>query len=81
MSEVLVGNEFEGKIGEVGSYVVDMDAKGFFKAELSAGADGALQAGAYLKGDLLMLLEKAAANTENKVDDAMVSMIRSALGR
>lgn len=79
---MLEGKEVEGKIGEAGVYSVDVDAKGFFEVKAGAGGpEAGLEAGAYLKGDVVLLLKKLAANTENKVDDAMVSMIAGALGR
>lgn len=76
----LEGNEVEGKIGSGGGYIVDVDAKGMVKAELTY-AEGSVKGGAFVELDLVDLLEKAAAKTENTIDDAAVKMIKSALGR
>ena len=76
----LEGNEVEGKLGAGGGYVVDVDAKGMVKAEVNY-SEGALKGGAFVELDLLDLLEKAAAKSENTLDDAAVKMIKSALGR
>lgn len=78
---VLEGNELEGKISDVGGYVIDIDAKGFFKMEAKAGKASELEAGAYIKGDVLSLIGKLVANSENKVDDKLFEMLKAALGR
>lgn len=78
---MLEGNELEGKLGEVGGYIIDIDDKGFFKAEAKAGKEGDLEAGAYIKGDVLALLRKLSAQTGNTVDDKLVEMVAGALGR
>lgn len=76
----LEGKEVEGKLGTGGGYSVDVDAKGMVRAEVNY-AEGALKGGAFIELDLVDLLEKAALKSENKLDDAAVKMIKSALGR
>lgn len=78
---MLEGNELEGKISDVGGYVIDIDAKGFFKMEAKAGKADELEAGAFIKGDILALVGKLVANSQNTVDDKLFEMLKAALGR
>lgn len=66
---VLEGNEVEGKIGEVGSYKVDVNDKGI--VEIAVG----------VKVDLIAELEKLALKSDNQIDDKIVSIVKAALGR
>lgn len=66
---MLEGKELEGKIGEYGGYSVDVTDKGI------------VDLGVSLKFDLIAELEKLALLTTNTIDDKMVAMIKSALGR
>lgn len=61
--------EVQGKIGSVGSYSVDVTPQGIVKATVG------------VEIDVVVELEKLAAQSDNKIDDAMVAMIKSALGR
>lgn len=79
---MLEGKEAEGKIGSVGEWFVDVDAKGVVKLQLSAGSEekGA-KAGAFVEMDLVKLLELAAAKSEQKWDDALIAQIKVLLGK
>lgn len=66
---ILEGKELEGKIGDVGAYSVDLTDKGI--VEVSVG----------VKVDLVAELEKLALKTDNSIDDKIVAMVKSALGR
>lgn len=60
---MLEGKELEGKIGEYGSYEVDVTATGKVKAMVG------------LEVDLIAELRKLAAKTDNKLDDKAVDWI------
>lgn len=67
----------DGALGSEGKYDVDF-VDGKIKVDLSyMGAQG--EAGLYIKLDLVAMLEMAAAKTDNKIDDAVVSMIKGML--
>lgn len=66
---MLEGKELEGKIGSVGAYSADIDSKGI--VEVMVG----------VKVDLIAELEKLALKTDNQIDDKIVAMVKSALGR
>lgn len=66
---VLEGKELEGKIGEIGGYSVDVNA------------DGVLEVGVSVKIDLLAEVEKLAAKSGTKVDDAVVDFLKKLLGK
>lgn len=74
------GNEVEKKVGAGGLAIVDVSSSGIARAEINY-AEGALKGGAYVEIDVVQALEQLAAKTDNKVDDAMVAMIKGALGR
>ncbi|HZX13699.1 MAG TPA: hypothetical protein VFF49_04790 [Thermodesulfobacteriota bacterium] len=79
---LLEGKELEGKIGEKGSYSVDVDTTGLIEIKLGGGdlmADG-FEGGAYVKLTLMSILEKVAAKTETQWDDAAVMSIKKILG-
>ncbi len=61
--------ELEGKIGSVGTYSVDVTSKGIVKATVG------------VEVDLVAELEKLALKSDNKIDDAIVNMVKAALGR
>ncbi len=67
--KMLEGKEVEGKIGEFGGYSVDVDDKGMI--EVAVG----------VKLDILAELEKIAAKTGTKIDDAVVDALKKLLGR
>lgn len=67
--KMLEGKELEGKIGEFGGYSVDVDDKGMI--EVAVG----------VKLDILHELEKIAAKTGTKIDDAVVDALKKLLGR
>ena len=79
---LLEGKELEGKIGEKGSYSVDVDTTGLIEIKLGGGdlmVDG-FEGGAYVKLTLMSILEKVAAKTETQWDDAAVMSIKKILG-
>jgi hypothetical protein len=74
------GTEKQGPIGAGGAYIVDVTDKGIAKAE-AKWSEGGVSAGVFVEVDVITILEKLAAQSSNKIDDAMVSMIKGALGR
>lgn len=77
---MLDGNEVEKAIGKSGLAIVDVNAQGIARAEANW-AEGGVKAGAFVEVDVVEILEKLAAKSDNKIDDAIVGMIKSALGR
>lgn len=75
MAPMLEGKEVEGKIGDVGSYYVDVDAKGRAQMHIEAGLDKeiipGLKAKLQLNGDVELrtatLVAAQAAKSNNKV--------------
>lgn len=63
------GKEIEGKIGDIGDYLLDVDDKGFVTAAVG------------VKIDLIAQLEKIAAKTNNKIDDTVLAYLKKFLGR
>lgn len=63
------GKEVSGKIGEYGGYGLDLQP------------DGILVASVELKIDLIAELEKLAAKTSTKIDDAAMAWVKGMLGR
>lgn len=66
---MLDGKELQGAIGNYGSYSVDVNDKGL------------VELGVAVKFDIIAELEKLALKSDNSIDDKMVAMIKSALGR
>lgn len=66
---MLEGKEVSGVIGNIGTYSVDLDATGV--VEVSVG----------VKVDVVAELEKLALKTDNAIDDKIVQLVKSALGR
>lgn len=67
----------EGLIGSEGKYNVDL-VDGKVVVDVSyEGNQGS--AGFYIKLDLIGLMEMAAKKTDNKIDDALVAMLRGML--
>lgn len=77
---VMEGNELEKQFGKSGAVVLDVNASGIATAKIDW-AEGGTKAGIFVEVDVMSILEKLAASTDNKIDDAMVSMIKGALGR
>lgn len=80
---MLEGPEAQGKIGDVGEYVVDVDSKG--KVVVSAGVAKDLQhsklkISAVLELDIFKLLEELAKKTETQLDDKALATIKLLLG-
>lgn len=79
---MLEGKEAEGKIGSVGGWFVDVDAKGMVKIQLDAGDEAkGIKGGAFIEADVVKLLELAASKSEAKWDDAAIAQIKLLLGR
>ena len=74
------GNEVEKPIGSGGLAIVDVSDKGVARAEANW-AEGGAKAGAFLEIDVIAILEKLVVKTDNKFDDAMLAMVKQALGR
>ena len=80
---MLEGKELEGKIGEVGSYSVDVDKNGLVKLEVLASKELEgikLNSANSAEISIFVLLEKVAAKTEAKWDDAVVAQLKAILG-
>lgn len=77
---VMEGNELEKQFGKSGAIVLDVSSSGIATAKIDW-AEGGTKAGVFVEVDVMSILEKLAANTDNKIDDAMVGMVKSALGR
>lgn len=77
---MLEGNELEKKIGSGGVAIVDVSANGVARAEASW-AEGGTKAGAFVEVDVIAILEKLVVKSDNKMDDALLGMVKSALGR
>lgn len=80
---MLEGKELEGKIGEVGSYSVDVDKNGLVKLEVSASKELEgikLNSSNSAEISIFVLLEKVAVKTEAKWDDAVVAQLKAILG-
>ncbi len=76
----LEGNEVEHKLGSGGLAIVDVSANGIARAEANW-SEGGVKAGAFLEIDALAILEPLVLRTDNKMDDALFQMVKSALGR
>ena len=79
---MLEGKELEGKIGEVGSYSVDVDKTGLVKLEVSASKELEgikLNSSNSAEISIFVLLEKVAQKTEAKWDDAAVAQVKALL--
>lgn len=78
--EILEGKEVEQKLGDKGLLVVDVTDKGIVHVSMSY-VDGGLEAGSFVKLDLVSMLEMLVSKTDNNVDDALVASVKAALGR
>ena len=80
----LDGKEIDKKIGDVGSYSVDVDNKGMIKIELQVGKvieDGIkISSQNAVEVSVFTLLEKVVEKTEAKWDDALVAQLKAILG-
>lgn len=80
---MLEGKELEGKIGEVGEYFVDVEKNGQVTISLTAKKEleGVLVSSENKAVvNVITLLEKVAAKTEAKWDEAVVDQIKTILG-
>lgn len=80
---MLEGKELEGKIGEVGEYFVDAEKNGQVTISLTAKKEleGVLVSSENKAVvNVITLLEKVAAKTEAKWDEAVVAQIKKILG-
>lgn len=75
---MLEGKEIEGKIGDKGSYSVDVDGYGLVRAEAAYQMDG-LRGGAFMEMHIIELLKMLALKTENTLDDKAIAIIESLL--
>jgi hypothetical protein len=77
---MLEGNEVEKQVGAGGKLVVDVSSQGIAKVEF-AYAEGVVKGGLFVEVDVLDIVSKLVADSANKVDDALLGMLRAALGR
>jgi len=80
---MLEGKELEGKVGEVGEYFVDVEKNGQVTISLTAKKEleGVLVSSENKAVvNVITLLEKVAAKTEAKWDEAVVAQIKTILG-
>jgi hypothetical protein len=83
MSGILEGKEVEVKLGEVGSISVDVEKTGIVKVEIVAEKEiegVKAKTSNTVEVSLFVLLEKVAAKTEAKWDDAVVAQLKAILG-
>jgi len=81
---MLEGKELVYKLGDKGEASLDIDDKGFVELKIDGGkldVDGA-EAGSFIKADLLVLVEKAAASKpEGHWLKGLAVSLKVALGR
>ena len=82
MTGILEGKELEGKIGDVGSYFLDVEATG--KVVISAEVMKSFEGGKIssvnkMETDLMVILEMVTKKTGATWDDELVAMIKKAL--
>lgn len=77
---MLEGVEVTKPIGSGGLAIVDVTPQGIARAEANW-SEGGVKAGAFVEVDVIAILEKLVAKSENKFDDAMFAMVKGALGR
>lgn len=73
--------EKTGEIGNVGKYDLEVSSQGVAKATVGIKLEGGVEANVGLSVDVVELLEMLAKKSDNKVDDALVAMVKNALGR
>lgn len=66
---MLEGKEIEGKLGAYGAYSVDVNPQGIVAASVT------------LQVDIIAELEKLALKSDNQIDDKIIAIVKSALGR
>lgn len=79
---MLEGKELEGKIGDVGSYYIDVDATG--KVEIALQVEKAFEGGkasslTKVEANLLDICEAAAKKTDAVWDDNAIKTIKAVL--
>lgn len=80
---VLEGNELEGKIGEVGNYVLDVDAQGKVKFSAVIEKDfgyAKVSSVTGVESDVFKIAEEIAKKTATPWDDKAVAGLKSLLG-
>ncbi len=80
---MLDGNELEGKISDVGSYAVDVDAKGNLKISLTVEKDfgsGKVSSVTSLEASIFKIAEQIAKKTLTDWDDKAISVLEELLG-
>lgn len=76
-----MSKELEGKIGEAGSYAVDVMPSGLVRIDLAAQAGSGIKGGAFVELPLVAIMEAAAAKSDNKVDDVLVGLVKAAFAQ
>jgi len=80
---MLEGKEIEGKIADVGSYSLDVNAQGKIKIEVQVEKDfGHTKVGSanYVETDIFKVAEEIAKKTGTPWDDKAIAALKSALG-
>lgn len=77
---MLEGNELEKQIGAGGKIIVDVDSQGIVKVS-GLYEEGIVKASLSVQVDVLDIVSKLVADSANKVDDALLGMLKAALGR
>lgn len=79
---MLEGKEVVQKFGEKGELSVDVTPDGFAEVKMSYNEkDYGVETGSFAKLDVIILLQKLAAKTENTLDDKLVAEVAKRLGR
>lgn len=79
---MLEGKELEGKIGDVGSYYIDVDASGKFEIAVEVAKEfegGKASSLTKVEANLLDICEAAAKKTSATWDDNAISTIKAVL--
>lgn len=77
---MLEGNELEKQVGAGGKIILDVTSAGIAKVQF-AYEEGAVKGGLFVDVDVLDIVSKLVADSANKVDDALLGMLKAALGR
>lgn len=80
---MLEGNELEGKIGDVGSYALDVDDKGSVKFTATVSKDfgyATVESSNSLSSNIFSIAEEIAKKTSATWDDSVVASLKSLLG-
>ena len=80
---MLEGKEVQGKIGDIGTYEIDIDAKGAVKFSVSINKDfgfGKLSSTNSMDTNVFTIAEEIAKKTKTTWDDKAIAGIKKILG-